>query len=170
MRTETINVYSFDELSEEAKKVAINDMRALCMYEHVSRDWDEARPVLTEFLAYVGLTVDFKITPEQVISKGSYYKSFVPQDDVFTRWITYQKYLGEKYGHGSWYNDMLYESIMNSTYDNKRSLASNLCSVVVIFCGIIDHGDPDYFDDNAVIDYINECCVDFLQNGIPYEK
>lgn len=164
-----IIVYQIDELKEEARKKAINELRNK-VYEYDSEtDWADARDTQSRIENLSGVRVDI-----QQNSQGFYYKllgenylDLTPEENR-RKWEDFVKAVKED-NITTWADDLYLDVLENTEFSEGETFAEHVAETLCWFAQDIENHCDDYMEDDYVREYAIENDLYFTENGNPYE-
>lgn len=166
MRTITINVYEFGELSEQAQQKAIDILRERAARQACDQDWNEARESLRklEEIAHVKTDIEYS-------SQGFYarwYTNTEPNYDITDEqeFDKFKKDFEEQFAGDMWCDDMLYVAVHIAEFCGK-SYEYNIANILLKFCKEVEQSTLGYYDDAYVIEWLLGNDIMFFEDGRP---
>lgn len=172
MKTIQINVYHFNELSDEVKKNLQEKYKEECLEFYSQADWND----FNESLKYFEVLCDCKFT----IDESSQGFSVKARDLKWDKYPEYNDANDEKrfqrmlrklgnYQHRIWTDDLFLEAITNHKYYNyyhgPANFGDNVSDIVKEVCNEIYYNTFNYFKDDIVSSFISESDTWFFENG-----
>lgn len=167
MKTITLGIYSFDELSEEAKKYAIANIRTRAFNSYSDHDWEDEYEARKRFLnlAQVRLSI-------QQSSQGFYCQWNEETNPDYSKseeqCLHDLKYKMEESQDENWVDMLYHEKCLTYVPNQQKSYPSYVADIVINVCEEIYRKTIDYFEEDYTIDYIKELDLEFLENGKEY--
>lgn len=161
----SIIIYQIDELKDEARKNAINELRNK-VYENESElDWADARETQSRIEKLSGVKVDI-----QQNSHGYYYKILgkkyldLALEENHQKWEDFVKAVKED-NITTWADDLYLDVLENTEFDDDETFAEHVAETLCQLAKDIEYHCLDYLEDNYVIEYAIENNLYFTQSG-----
>lgn len=170
MKEIKFNVYEFSELSTDAQKKAIENMRDKCYQDNSEWVWEDARETLDRLKEIAN--VHFGIEE----SSQGFYCRWCHEKDYFTdnreRFEQFKKEFDEQFSERVWCDVDLANIVRNCDYDEKRSYGYNIGYIAVAFCEEMNNEALNFYEDEeAIEEYIEEQDeLFFHEDGTPYNE
>ena len=168
MKTVTLELYSFDELSETAKTKAIALFKERAAEDYSDFDWRLEQESEEWFLNLAGV----KLCIEQS-SQGFYCRwhteinpDYDKTDEEQFRKL--QQLIQDEYEDNN-FNLLFKSECLNYRPNNTQSYSSYVADVVIAVCKKVYLRTMDYYNDTATIDYIRDNDFQFLKDGRRYK-
>ena len=161
----SIIIYQIDELKEEARKNAINELRNK-IYENESElDWADARDTQSRIERLSGVKVNV-----QQNSHGYYYKlleenylDLTPEENC-RKWEDFVVEV-KKDNTTTWTDDLYLDVLENTEFNDNVTFAECVAKTLCQLAKDIEYHCLDYLEDNYVIEYAIENNLYFTQSG-----
>ncbi len=174
MKTKTINLYSYKELSETAKRVARKTFEYDCLEYYANADWDDARRTIKRVGQMCECTFQFQSSSHGYtcnVDDALYDDSYDDANDEM-RFDLLKLHISEMFLET--HTDLEMQRIaQNYTYKKGKwynDFRSNLSSMMSEFADTIETNTSDYLEQSVVEDYIKELDVDFLESGKVFKE
>lgn len=170
MRTIEINVYEFEELSEQAKQKAIDILRERAARQACVQDWNEASESVRKLEEIAHVKTDIEYSSQGFYSR--WYKNTNP-DDELTDEQAFDKFKEEFMEHFTgdmWSDDMLYDIVTGARFEDNNSYEWNIASILLSFCKKVEEGTLGYYEEDYVSEWIIGNEIFFYEDGRVYNE
>ena len=170
MRTIETTVYQFNELSDKAKKKALELLRQDCYCYYANTDWHDAQETMKQVEEIAHVKCDIEES-----SQGFYvrwYQNTNEQYDLSDRqeFDKFKEDFERDFVSGTWSDEIICDIMKKAEFDEQRSYAGNVSWLLVDFCSEINSQTLGYFEDQQVEEYIEWNDIEFLEDGRVYNE
>ena len=162
-------IYQIDELKDEARKNAINNLRSKA-HEYASDIcWMDARDTQNRIEKLSGVKVGV-----QQNSQGFYYKLFgekhldLTPEENRQKWEDFVKAVKED-NTTTWADDLYLDVLENTEFSDDETFAEHVAETLCWFAQDIEYHCDDYLEDDYVMEYAIENDLYFTEKGNLYE-
>ena len=160
MREINFKVYTFDELSEEAKEEAIRNLKDRAYEVWCECDWDDANGTIDEVQKMAGIKCSIDSS-----SQGHYTRWYKETSEDYES-TDEEKFDAFKekvkaWSAGMWCDFVLQNQIAEAEFDERRSYAGNVAWLLVHFCDWVEQNCIGYLEDDYVELYIELNDIEF---------
>ena len=169
MRTIETTFYKYSELNEQAKEYAIKALRNRCFEANAEWTWYDANET-TKTVEEIGhIYCDI-----QQSSQGFYANHYHNKDEQYDltdkeEFEQFRERYIDEFKESLWCDHMMLKLVKEWEYDERRSYAGNVAWMMVDFCEQIYDLTLDYYDDDAVEEWILTQDFEFTEDGRLYQ-
>ena len=168
MRTITTNLYQFSELSEAAKRAAVNNLRSEAAESAAEADWNDATSTIKFVEKVANIYADITSS-----SQGFYVRHCFSRTEEYEltdkeEFEAFRKRFFDEYTERMWCDKSMYDIVMRWQFDERRGYASNVAWMIVSFCEDIERLTLNYYDDDCVKEWICMNDFEFTEDGRAY--
>ena len=168
MRTETYNIFTFEELSPAAKKTAIESLRQRCFCANSEWIWSDARETINavEEIGHCRLSIQESSQGYYIDHAHNLHEEYELSDEE--KFEKFRKDFIEQFKERIWCDNVMLKVIQEYKFQSYRSYVNNVGCAIINFCKVIDDNCLVYFKDENVQEWILQQEIEFFENGKEY--
>ena len=164
MRTVTVKLYEFDELNEQAKQIAIEELKQASFDASSESDWNDANETIRRIKEMAGVDLDIQFSLQGPYVKWGYDKTHEYELTDQQQFENLRKSVKNGMTY-TWADDMMIETFDEATFDRRRRYLDNVGDVLLAFCTKVYRETLAYLDEESVIEYIGMNEYEFTEDG-----
>lgn len=171
MRTIETTLYQYSELNEQAKQYAIKALRGMCYEANAEWTWNDANETIKTTEETFCVSCDIRESSQGFYVQSSWRRGEVHYDmsdkDEFE---VFRKRFIEQLKEDLWCDRTMLDTVKSYVYEERRCYESNVAWMIVQFCEKINDTCLDYYDDDAVEEWIEGQDFEFTEDGRLYNR
>lgn len=170
MRTIETTLYEFGELNQEAKQTAVKLLRERCYCANAEWTWEDASATIKTVEETACVRCDINESSQGFYVNNAFRRGesdYISEKDEFE--MLRSKYIRE-FKEMLWCDQIMLDIVKNYQYCERRCYEQNVAWMIVKFCEKINDTCLDYYDDDAVEEWIEGQDFEFTEDGRLYNQ